>query len=108
MIDEPVLTNQFLSESHSEDLPVSIAELDETKLCRRVGDQILRHPTHMQSQKTAPLQKLEDKVPISDHVHAVLSDRKEAQLVGQELSVQAVRVSCHGTGAQWQVRDTRL
>jgi hypothetical protein len=101
MIDEPVLTNQFLSESHSEDLPVSITQLDKAKLSRRVGDQVFGHPTRMQSQKTAPLQKLEDKVPISDHVHAVLSDRKEAQLVGQELSVQAVRISCHGPRTQW-------
>jgi hypothetical protein len=103
MIDEPVLTNQFLSESHSEDLPVSITKLDKAKLSRRVGDQVFGHPTHVQGQKTAPLQKFENKVPISDHVHAILSDREEAQLAGQELSVQAVWVSCHGTGPQWQI-----
>jgi len=78
------------------DQPVGITELNEAELCGRVCNQILRHPTHVQSHDTAPLQELEDKVPISDHVHTVLPDGEEAELVRQELSVQAVWVTCHG------------
>jgi hypothetical protein len=51
------------------------------------------------------LQEFQDEIPIADDVHRVLSDRLEAELRAEKLAINAVRVSGHGSAAEWEDRD---
>ena len=73
--------------------PVSIAQLDKAKLGGRVDDKVLSHLGHVDHHQTRPLQKLDDEISIRNDVHRVFTQRVEAELFSQELSVDRVRIS---------------
>lgn len=85
MIDDPVLY---------------VAELDEPEFGTAVGDEILGESTEMIREKATPLQEFHDEIPVVHHVHGVLPDGLETQLLSEEGAVELVGVTGHGSGAE--------
>ena len=87
--------------------PVSITEGDETKLSRRVDDEVLRHPADMRHSQTRPHHELNNEVTIAHAIHAVLRDGVEPKLLREKLAVHCERVASKRARTKGQDRDAR-
>ena len=73
--------------------PVSITEGNETKLSRRVDDEVLCHPADVRHSQARPHHELDNEVTVAHPIHAVLRNGVEPKLLGEELSVHRKRVA---------------
>lgn len=87
--------------------PVRVAEGDKPKLGGRVDDEVLRHSADVGHSQAGPHQELDDEVTVTNAPKTVLRDGVEAQLLREELAVDAEGVASEGTGAEGKNSNTR-
>lgn len=98
---------QVLKQRGHGNAPVRIAERDESKLSRRVHNQILGYSTQVRHRQTGPHHELGHKVPIPHSIEAVLGNRIEPKLFRQKLPINNERVSGEGSRPKREDRNTR-
>jgi len=88
-------------------IPVSISQRDVTKLCRRVNNQVFGQAAQVVHGKRAPEEELGDEVPVRNPQQGVWNHSGEAELLGQELTIDLEGVASKGA-ASYKKKTKRL
>ena len=103
MILEPVLTRRF-SNQEAVDIglysPVRIAQGDEAEFRSRVDNKVLCETAHVRHGQARPHQELDDEVAVPDAPHAVLRHGLEAELLCEEIAIDAEGVPAERATAE--------
>ena len=108
MILEPVLPQRFSNQEAvdvSLNSPVSIAQGDEAEFRSRVDNKVLCETAHVRHGQARPHQELDDEVAVPDAPHAVLRHGLEAELLCEEIAIDAEGVPAERATAERQDRD---
>lgn len=102
----PTLSDPVRYKAHV-NIPICIAQRDESKLGGGVHDQIFCQSAHVCHGQARPHQKLDDKVAVPDAPHAVLGQGREPEFACEEFAIHGKGVAGKGTAAEWENRYAR-
>ena len=77
----------------------AVAHLHEAEFCRGVEDKVFGEAAEVHHEEVGCVEHIQHKVPVADGIHAVAGDAFKTELLGEELAIDGIAGSGHGSGA---------